>query len=96
MKEKLPLCPNCRADKILVSYEKESEPNYYAVFFALFYLLWLAVRLSIGLLVLIFYDPWRAIWQKRRGKYHVFVSKRWFRGSKKSYYCENCKTHFKG
>ena len=40
-------------------------------------------------------DAWRAIIEKRRGRSHLYKSKKWFRGSKKSYYCQDCKTHFK-
>ncbi|MBE6644671.1 MAG: hypothetical protein E7612_04735 [Ruminococcaceae bacterium] len=93
---KLPICPNCRGSNILISYEKESEGNFFAVFFGIFYLAWFLVRCAVGLVILIFYDVWRAVIEKRRGRSHIFISRRWFRGSKKSYYCQDCKTHFKG
>ena len=94
---KLPICPNCRGTNILVSYEKEEEEKNYlfALFFGLFFLVWLAIRYTIGLVTLIFYDSWSSVIQKRKGKSHLFISRRWFRGSKKSYYCQDCKTHFK-
>ena len=81
--KKLPLCPNCRGRNILISYEKEEESNFFAVFFGIFYLLWFLLRCVIGIFILIFYDIWCAVIKKRGGKSHLFVSRRWFRGSKK-------------
>lgn len=92
---RIPKCPHCRGTNILISYEKEEEANFLAVFFGIFYILWLLIRCVIGVIVFCFYDAWRAIVEKKRGKGHLFVSKRFFRGSKKSYYCQDCKMHFK-
>lgn len=92
---KIPICPNCRGKNILISYEKEEEPNFYAVFFGIFYIIWFLFRCVLGILIFCFYDWWHAILEKRRGRSHLFRCRRWFRGSKKSYYCQDCKTHYK-
>ena len=92
---KLPKCPNCRSENILISYEKEEGLNFLVLFLGILYIFVLLFKWAVGLVILCLYDAWRAIIEKRRGRSHLYKSKRWFRGSKKSYYCQDCKTHFK-
>lgn len=92
---KLPKCPNCRSENILISYEKEEGLNFLVLFLGILYIFVLLFKWAVGLAILCLYDAWRAIIEKRRGRSHLFCSKKWFRGSKKAYYCQDCKTHFK-
>jgi dolichol kinase len=92
---KLPKCPNCRSENILISYEKEEGLNFLVLFLGILYIFVLLFKWAVGLVILCLYDAWHAIIEKHRGRSHLFRSKKWFHGSKKSYYCQDCKTHFK-
>ena len=92
---KIPRCPNCRSENVLISYEKEEETNFLVIFLGILYLFVLLARWTVGIILFLIYDSWRAIIENSRGRIHLYKSKKWFRGSKKSYYCQGCKTHFK-
>ena len=92
---KLPKCPNCRGENILISYEKEEGLNFLVLFLGIFYIFVLLFKWAMGIIIFCLFDWWRAIVEVRRGRSHLYKSKKWFRGSKKSYYCQDCKTHFK-
>ena len=92
---KIPKCPNCRGENILISYEKEEEMNFLVIFLGILYIFVLLFKWAVGIIIFCLYDSWMTAVKKSRGKSHLFKSKRWFCGSKKSYYCQDCKTHFK-
>lgn len=88
-------CPKCGSDRVQMSAESENHGCLKLIFFGVFYILWLLIKCVIGLLVLVLYDWWMAIVHNCNGKGHVWLSRRWFTGKRRFYYCHDCSHNFK-
>ena len=87
-------CPKCGSEKVQLSNERSKHGCLKYILFGLFYLCWVMMKWFIGIFVFILYDWWMAIVKKASGKGHVWQSKRWFSGTKKTYFCHDCGHNF--
>lgn len=88
-------CPKCGSERVQMSAESKNHGFLKLVFFGIFYILWLLIKCVIGLMILILYDWWMAIVHNSNGKGHVWLSRRWFVGKRRIYYCHDCGHNFK-
>lgn len=88
-------CPKCGSTHIQLSNERSKHGLIWLILFGLFYLIWIMFKWIMGLMVLICIDWWMAILKSRQGKGYVWLSKGFFTGTKKIYYCHDCHYNFR-
>ncbi|MCR4885410.1 MAG: hypothetical protein K5919_00655 [Clostridiales bacterium] len=88
-------CPKCGGKHVQLSSERSKHGCLWTVLFGIYYVCWVFIKWIIGLLVLILYDWWMAIVKAciRRG--HVWQCRKWFSGTKRTFYCHDCGYNFK-
>jgi len=88
-------CPRCGGTNVQLSNQSSKHGCIWFILFGAYYLAWLAVKWTIGLMFLLFIDWWMAIIKAALNKGYVWHSSKWFSFSKKTYYCHNCGYNFR-
>lgn len=88
-------CPKCGSEKVQLSNVRSKHGILWLILFGLFYISWIILKWCIGFTMLIFIDWWRAIIAKSNNRGYIYLSKGWFSGTKKIYYCHDCSNNFK-
>ena len=89
-------CPKCGSTQVQLSDTKGGHGCLWFILFGWLYLIWLPIKWTIGLTVLLLIDWWMAIIKKCTGKGYIWKCRRWFSGKRKIYYCHSCGHNFKG
>lgn len=89
-------CPKCGSEHVQLSNMSSKHGLIWFLLFGIFWVMWVMVKWCIGATIFICWDWWRAMQQNKEGKGYMPVSRRWFAGSKKLYYCHECHNNFKG
>ncbi len=87
-------CPKCGSEKVQLSNISSKHGCLWFILFGIFYVIWVMIKWCIGLAVLCLYDWWMAIIKSKQQKGYVWRSKKWFSGSKKTYFCHDCGHNF--
>lgn len=88
-------CPKCGSTRVQLSNERSKHGFLWFLLFGIYYLCWIMFKWMIGFLVLCCYDWWMALIKASQGKGHVWLSKGFFTGVKRIYYCHDCGYNFK-
>lgn len=88
-------CPKCGGNHVQLSNESSKHGCLFTLLFGIYYIIWLFIRYTIGLVIFICYDWWMAIIHFSHNKGHVWQSKRWFSNRRKIYYCHDCGYNFR-
>lgn len=89
-----PKCPRCGSDKVQLTAEKSKHGCLKLFFFGIFYFIWLLIKWSIGLVLLVIYDWWMWIIHSLLGKGHVWQCRKWISNRRRMYYCHSCGHNF--
>lgn len=89
-------CPKCGSTHVQLSDVSSKHGCLFTILFGIWYIILVAIKWIIGIIIFICYDWWMAIIKTSSGKGYSWVSKRWFSGKKKVYYCHDCGYNFKG
>lgn len=87
-------CPKCGGTRVQLSNVQSKHGCLWLILFGWLYFFWIMFKWMIGLMILCCYDWWMAIIQSTQQKGHVWQSKKWFSGSRKTYYCHDCGYNF--
>ncbi len=88
-------CPRCGGTHVQLSDERSKHGCLWALLFGIYYWAWLLFKWCIGLVVFLMYDWWMALIKACLGKGHVWLSRRCFAGTKRTFYCHDCGYNFK-
>ena len=88
-------CPKCGSTKVQLSNEESKHGCMWFILLGWLFLIWVAIKWCIGLMVFFLYDWWVAIIHKCSGKGHVWQSKKLFSGRRRIYYCHDCGYNFR-
>ena len=89
-------CPRCGSERCQLSNEEAKRDGcLYFLFFGVWYIFFLIIKLLIGLIVFLLVDWWVAIIRAHQGKGYVWLSKRILSGRRKIYFCHDCGFNFR-
>ncbi|MBQ3054995.1 MAG: hypothetical protein IJC88_02715 [Oscillospiraceae bacterium] len=91
-----PKCPNCGSGRVQLSNETSKHGCFWMLVFGIYYFMWIIIKWTIGLMILVYYDWWMAIIKACLGKGYVWQSGRWFSARKRVFYCHDCGYNFRG
>lgn len=89
-------CPKCGGTNVQLSSESSKHGCFWFILLGWIYIPWVLFKWTIGLTIFCCYDWWMAIIHNKAGKGHVWISKRWFSGKNRYFYCHDCHHNFKG
>lgn len=89
-------CPKCGDTKVQLTAERSKHGCLWFILFGAFWLMWVGIKWTIGLMIFMCWDWWMAIVKASQKKGYIWKSKQWFSGVKRKYYCHNCGYNFKG
>lgn len=87
-------CPRCGGVRVQLSSERSKHGFLWFLIFGVLYLVWIPIKWTIGLTILLF-DWWMAIIKGIMNKGYVWKSKGFFTTTKKLYYCHDCGYNFR-
>ncbi len=88
-------CPKCGGTNVQLVEEKEGHGCLWLILFGVFYVMWIALKWTIGLFILLLFDWWIAIIMRIFGKGYVWMSRYWFTTTRRRYYCHDCGHNFR-
>ncbi len=88
-------CPKCGSTRVQLTNEKGSGSCLIKLIFGIYYILWVLIKWTIGLCILLLWDWWMAIIKNCKGKGYIWKCSYWFTGRKKLFYCHDCGYNFK-
>lgn len=88
-------CPRCGGDHVQLSDERSKHGCLWFLIFGVYYLVWVAIKWAIGLMLFFMLDWWLAILMALLGKPYIWKCRSWFSGVRRYYYCHNCGNNFR-
>lgn len=88
-------CPKCGGSHVQLSNETSKHGCLWTILFGIYYLIWVLIKWTVGLILFFLYDWWMALIHAAAGKGHIWQSKKWFSGTRKIYYCHDCGYNFR-
>ena len=88
-------CPKCGGRHVQLTSVRSKHGCLWTVLFGVYYVIWLLIKWTVGLILLVCLDWWMAIIKKLCGKGYVWQCRKWFAGTKRTYYCHDCGYNFR-
>lgn len=88
-------CPQCGSDNVQLSDVKRGHGCLWLILFGWLYVIWLVIKMIIGFVILICLDWWLAIVMRCLKKPYTWLSKGFFGGNRKLYFCHSCGLNFR-
>lgn len=88
-------CPKCGSTHVQLSNERSKHGLIWFLLFGFYWIIWVMFKWFIGFIVFMSIDWWVALIKHSQGKGYVWLSKGFFTGYKKIYYCHECHHNFR-
>lgn len=88
-------CPKSGSNHVQLSDVKSKHGCLWTLIFGVYYLVFLFIKWTIGVIILLAFDWWISIIMHILHKGYIFKCKGWFSSTKKYYYCHDCGYNFK-
>ncbi|MDD6265047.1 MAG: hypothetical protein PUB34_01910 [Clostridia bacterium] len=88
-------CPRCGGTHVQLSNEQSKHGCLWTILFGIYYIVWVLIKWTVGLVLLFSVDWWMAIIKASMGKGYVWQCRRCFSANKRIFYCHDCGYNFK-
>lgn len=78
----------------MLTNERSKHGCLFTILFGIYYIALVLIKWCIGLMLLLVWDWWTALFDAIRRKGHVWQCRKWFAGTKRYYYCTECGYNF--
>lgn len=88
-------CPKCGSEKVQLSNESSKHGCLWTILFGIYYIFWVMIKWTIGIILFFCLDWWMAIIKSVSGKGYVWQSKRLFSNNRRTFFCHSCGYNFR-